>query len=145
MLNHSMSMPPMSARQEESLRRLVLVIYLIYLLSLFTGVPVILAVLLSYARLDESRGTLYHGHLRWMLRSFWWGLFWLVLGSALVLAGLASAATYASNDYLQHDLRLFGGWMGGIGMAVLGLNWLWVVYRMLRGLLNWNDYRRMPL
>ncbi len=144
MMNQSLKMPVVPVQQEEGLRRLVLVIYLIYGLSLFTGVPILLAVLLNYLRLGESRGTIYHSHLRWMLRSFWWSLFWLALGGALMVAGLASATTYAANEYVQRDLRLLGGWSSGIGLAVMGLNWLWVVSRMLRGLLNWNEHRRMP-
>jgi uncharacterized membrane protein len=135
---------PRTAQQEQSLRNLTLVAYLLYGLSLVTGVPVLLALVLNYARLSESRGSMYHSHLRWLLRTFWWGLFWGGVGLALLLAGVASGAAGASNPYLAQDYRVFGIFSGGTALLVLFADWLWIVTRLVRGILNWNDYRGMP-
>ena len=132
-----------SAQQEQSLRNLTLVVYLLYGLSLVTGVPVLLALVLNYARLTESRGSLYEGHLRWMLRTFWWGFFWLVFAGALLVAGLASGSISSWNPYAQ-DYRVFGAACYFLAAAVLFLDWLWIVTRLVRGVLNWNDHLAMP-
>ncbi len=133
-----------SAQQEQSLRNLTLVVYLLYGLSLVTGLPVLLALVLNYARLTESRGSLYESHLRWTLRTFWWGLFWLVFGGALVVAGLASGSINAGNPYAVQDYRVFGIVCCILAAAVLFLDWLWIVTRLVRGVLNWNDHLAMP-
>lgn len=136
--------PAMTAQRLEGLRRLTLVVYLLYGFSLFTGIPVVLALLLNYVRLAETPGTLYDSHLRWTLRTFWWGLFWTVFAGALLIAAAAAGFTMAPNDYVQQDYRRFAVVSGVIGFAVLGLVWLWTAYRLLRGILNWNEHRDMP-
>lgn len=153
MIDHTMGPQPAprrprpiarSPQQEQSLRNLTLVVYVLYGLSLVTGLPVLLALVLNYARLAESRGTLYDSHLRWLLRTFWWGLFWLLFGGTLLVAGMASGSIGASNAYVDHDYRVFGIVSFFLAAAVLFLDWLWVVTRLVRGLLNWNDHLAMP-
>jgi uncharacterized membrane protein len=53
------------------------------------------------------------------MRSFWWGLVWGIVGGCTV-------------------------WIG-VGFVILGANWCWLVYRLVRGFLNWNDGRPMPV
>lgn len=136
--------PQLAARRLQGLRNLMLVIYLLYGLSLFTGLPVLLALVMNYVRLDESRGTLYRSHFSWTLRTFWWGLLWSVLGLSLVIAAFAAGGVTAANIYVEQDYRAFAVVSGIAGGSVLGFTWLWTAYRLLRGLLNWNDYREMP-
>jgi len=87
-----------------------------------TGWPSLIAVILSYVKRGEARGTFLESHFRWQIRTFWfallWGLFALLL--ALTLIGIPLAIV----------MVLIAG--------------LWVIYRVVRGWLNLNDRRAMP-
>ena len=133
-----------SPEQEQSLRNVTLVVYLLYGVSMLTALPLLLAVVLNYARLDESRGSLYNTHLRWLLRTFWWGLFWSVLGICLMVTGLAAGSASVGPFDVSQGNRVFGIICWFTAAGVLFLDWLWILTRLVRGLLNWNDRLGMP-
>ncbi|RTL42319.1 MAG: hypothetical protein EKK53_11575 [Burkholderiales bacterium] len=107
------------AQRLQSLRQLTLVIYLLYGLGVFTGLTAVIAVIINHVKYGDTVDTLYASHFRWQMRSFWWGLVWGLLGACTV-------------------------WIG-VGFVILGANWFWLVYRLVRGFLNWNDGRPMPV
>lgn len=94
-----------------SLRTLTHIVYGLFALGLisagFLGVASIAAIVLAYLKRSDAAGTLYASHFDWVIRTFWWGLLWLVL-SAL--------ATW-----------IFIGWLTGLVAIV------WVVYRIAKG------------
>lgn len=102
-----------------SLKQLTLICYILYALSAFVGLTAIVAVIINYIKRDETRGTLYESHFSWQIRTFWWSLLWWTLGM----------------------LTLFLG----VGIVVLAADAVWVIYRIVKGVLNWNDNRPMPL
>lgn len=102
-----------------SLKTLGTVIYALYALSLFSGVTAIVAIVLNYIKLDDARGTWLESHFRWQIRTFWWGIVWLVLGTLT--------------------------WIILIGWLVLGVAGIWFIYRIAKGWLNLNDGKPMPL
>ena len=102
------------------LRQLTLVIYILYALSAFVGLTAIVAIIVNYVKRDDARGTIYESHFTWQIRSFWWGLLWAVLGCLTI-------------------------WVVGLGFLVLAANSIWLIYRMVRGFLNWNDGKPMPV
>lgn len=104
---------------ERKLNNLTLVVYILQGLSLFTGVPMLVGVIINYLKLDDSRGSWYESHFRWQIKTFWLGLLGTVLGYALL-------------------------WIL-VGFAILGLTWLWCLYRVLRGFLAFNDGKPLPL
>jgi uncharacterized membrane protein len=110
---------PGPASRDEGLRQLTLLVYALYALSTFTGVTAVVAIVINYVKRDDVRGTVYESHFLWQMRTFWWGLLWAVIGGATV-------------------------WIG-IGFVVLAANWVWLVYRIVRGFLNWNDGKPMPV
>ncbi|MHB1094168.1 DUF4870 family protein, partial [Thiobacillus sp.] len=93
-----------------SLKTLGTVIYALYALSLFFGVTAIVAIVLNYIKLDDARGTWLESHFRWQIRTFWWGIVWLVLGTLT--------------------------WIILIGWLVLGVAGIWFIYRIAKGWLN---------
>jgi len=105
--------------REASLRQLTLVTYILYAVSALVGLTAIVAIIINYIKRDEAEGTLYASHFTWQIRTFWFGLLWAFLGMCTI-------------------------WIG-IGFIVLGANSIWLIYRMVRGFLNWNDYKAMPL
>ena len=56
--------------------------------AFLTGWPSIIAVILNYVKRGEARGTWLESHFRWQIRTFWWGLLWVALCLAFVVATL---------------------------------------------------------
>ncbi|HWK70965.1 MAG TPA: hypothetical protein VNS29_09010 [Burkholderiaceae bacterium] len=94
-----------------STRNLTHLIYGLFSLGLlsagFFGVATIAAVVLAYLKRGDAAGTVYANHFDWVIKTFWWGLLWVVL-SAL--------ATF-----------IFIGWLTGLIALV------WIVYRVIKG------------
>lgn len=94
-----------------SMRQMSHLVYGLFALGLlsggFFGVATIAAIILAYLKRSDAAGTIYAAHLDWVIRTFWWGLLWLVLsGVALVV---------------------FVGWLTGFVAIV------WIIYRIIRG------------
>ena len=120
-----------------SLIRLTHVIYGLHGLSLLTGIvglasvvgafltgwPSIIAVIINYARRRDVRGTWLDSHFRWQIRTFWFGMLWVVLCAMFVVLTLG--------------IGLLIAW---IPLAVVGI---WFIYRILRGWLRLVD--RQPM
>lgn len=71
------------------------------------GVAIIAAVVLAYLKRGDLVGTVYASHIDWILRTFWWGLLWLVLSAIATM--------------------IFIGFVTGVVAVV------WVVYRLAKG------------
>jgi uncharacterized membrane protein len=121
----------------ESLVKVVHLVYALHAISLLMGIvttativgafltgwPSIIAVILNYVKRSEVRGTWLQSHFRWQIRTFWFGLLWVVLCAAFVVATLG--------------IGLLIAW---IPLALVGI---WFVYRILRGWLRLID--RQPM
>lgn len=105
--------------QLASLRQLTLVIYILYALSWLTGVTAIVAIIINYVKREDVAGTLYESHFTWQMRTFWWALFWCLMGflSLIVL----------------------------VGFVILFATGVWLIYRLVKGGLYWNDRKPIPL
>lgn len=109
---------PLPPRGETPL--LMHVLYAMHTLSWITmGLMAVVALLANYIRAGDEPDPLYRAHHRYMIRTFWWTLLWLVLTSPLYLL-------FVMPGMLAH-------------MAV----GLWYLYRCLRGWLRFAD-RRWP-
>lgn len=107
-----------SAEKLASLKQLTLVTYVLYALSAFIGVTAIVAIIINYVKRDDTLGTIYESHFTWQIRTFWFGLLWAVIGGITVIVG--------------------------IGILVLLADSIWVIYRIVKGFLYWNDGKPMP-
>jgi uncharacterized membrane protein len=91
--------------------------------AFLTGWPSIIAVILNYVKRSEARGTWLESHFRWQIRTFWFGLLWIALCVAFVVATL------------------------GIGILIawlpMGLVGIWFIYRIVRGWMALGDGRGM--
>lgn len=110
---------PADGQQLQSLRQLTLAVYILYAVGIFTGLPALIGIIINHVKRDDTAGTIYRTHFSWQMRSFWWGFVWAVLGTLTVVVG--------------------------VGFVILGVNWVWLVYRLVRGFLNWNDGKPMPV
>ncbi|SMF40418.1 DUF4870 family protein [Pseudogulbenkiania subflava] len=104
---------------ERKLNNLTLAVYILQAASLFVGVTAIVGIVINYLKRDDTRGTLYESHFLWQMRTFWWGLLGLALG------------------YLTVFLL--------VGFVILFAVYVWLIYRVVKGFLNLNDGKPMPL
>jgi uncharacterized membrane protein len=114
-----MDLTPASGEKIASLKTLTTVIYALYAASLFIGVSAIVAIVLNYIKREDAQGTWLESHFSWQIRTFWWGLLWLVVGAIT--------------------------WVILIGWLVWGVACIWFIYRIAKGWLNLNDNKPMPL
>jgi uncharacterized membrane protein len=126
------ALPPSTAADESSLVTWTNVIYLLHAFSLLTGIlgaatvigafligwPSIIAVILNYVKRDAARGTWVESHFRWQIRTFWFGLLWVMLCVIFVIMTLG--------------LGILLAWIP------LGFITLWFIYRIVRGWLALN-------
>ena len=99
------------------LRRITFVVYLLQALAFFSGVTYLAAVVINYVKRDEVKGTWLESHFRWQMRTFWWSIFWGTIGGLLALVV--------------------------VGWAILPAVAVWVIYRIVKGWLRFNDGRPM--
>jgi uncharacterized membrane protein len=94
--------------------------------SFLFGWPSIVAVVISYMKRGDARGTWLESHFGWAIRTFWFAFAWAVL-VALVSIPLAIIVIGVAT------------WVAG--MFLLGL---WAIYRIARGWLRLKDHQPMP-
>ena len=93
--------------------------------AFLTGWPSIIAVILNYIKRSEARGTWLESHFRWQIRTFWFGLLWISLCGAFIIA--------------TFGIGLLFMWLP------IGLVGLWFVYRIIRGWVTLSDRRPMDV
>jgi uncharacterized membrane protein len=124
------SLVPPSSETERSLLRWTSLIYGLHAFSIVTGIvgtatvigafltgwPSIIAVILNYVKRGDARGSWLESHFLWQIRTFWFGLLWVVLCGVLVVLTL------------------------GVGLIIvwlpLVLVTVWFIYRIVRGWLR---------
>jgi uncharacterized membrane protein len=103
----------------KSLKTMTLVIYVLQAAGFFVGLTWIVGVVMNYVKKEEVAGTWLESHFRWQIRTFWFGLLWGVVGMVLTIVF--------------------------VGFAILFADGIWIIYRIVKGWLNLNDNRPMPL
>jgi uncharacterized membrane protein len=99
---------------EAQLRNLALLVYVLQGLGFVTGgLAWLAALLVNYLKMSEVRGTWLESHFRWQLNTFWYGILWCVVAALFWLVLL--------------------GWLAG------GIVTIWLLYRIIKGLLYLND------
>ena len=107
-----------SPQDIEGLKTIALVVYVLQALSFFWGITAVVGVIIDYVKLDDARGTWVENHLRWQIRTFWWALFWSVIGFALI-------------------------WVFGLGFLVLAVVYFWTIYRVVKGWLKLTERKQV--
>jgi uncharacterized membrane protein len=139
-MNDDLSIPgistPESRLELEPSSAMIVLTYIIYGLHLFsavtgiltpafvltaflTGWPSIIAVILNYAKRSDARGTFLESHFRWQIRTFWYACLWLLISTLVALT-------------------FFGLPVAFLMVCFTGM---WVLYRIVRGLLCMLDGR----
>lgn len=91
--------------------------------AFLTGWPSIIAVILSYAKRDDAQGTYLESHFSWMISTFWYAALAIVLAALMFIT-----------------VVLFP-----VGLVIIFFTGLWVLYRIVRGILNLMEARALPV
>lgn len=107
------------AVKSAQLKQLTMIIYILYALSAFIGITGLAAIIINYIKREETAGTIYESHFTWQIRTFWWSLLWAVIGFITLIIG--------------------------VGVVILVIDSIWVIYRIVKGILNCNDGKPMSV
>ncbi|WIO74171.1 hypothetical protein QP938_12855 [Porticoccaceae bacterium LTM1] len=103
---------------EEQARNLTLAVYILQAAGFFVGgITWVAGVIINHIKQDSVQGTWYASHFRWQMRTFWFALLWLAVATPLIFVMI-----------------------GFLGYAAVCI---WVIYRIIRGWLNFNERRPM--
>ena len=91
------------------------------------GVLGIAGVIVCYVKRDDAAGTWVASHLTWLIRTFWFSLLWGIVG------GIVFVLLFIV--FLLGPLLAIGIW---------GAASLWVLYRVIRGWLLFNESKPVP-
>jgi uncharacterized membrane protein len=109
----------------EDAKQFARVLYIAHAATFFfsLGLFNVLVLIVNYIRRPETAGTMVYSHHTWMIRSFWWYVLWMIVAGVLfaTIIGIPLA------------------WLVGAGA------WLWMAYRIIRGFLDLNSNRPMPV
>ena len=111
---------PVSDTNLDSAKTLTTVVYALQAIAILGfGLPYIVAIIISYVKLDDVKGTWLESHFRWQIRTFWFSLLWGAIGAILFLVV--------------------------IGWFILAADCIWVIYRVVKGWLRLNEGKEMYL
>lgn len=117
--------------------------YALYLVSYFTvGLTWIIPIMMNYIKRDSARGTWLYSHYDWQIKTFWYSIFFWVLGLVLLFFGfggvvfgvLTNSTTAMGSSFL----------MGMVGLLILGITLIWHLYRIARGWVALTNRRPVP-
>jgi uncharacterized membrane protein len=104
---------------ERGRKDLAMFVYVMQALGFLFGLTWIVAVIVNYARKGQVAGSWVESHFRWQIRTFWFGLLWAAVGMLLLV-------------------------VFGLGYLVWLADYLWLIYRVVRGWLYLNDDKPLP-
>ena len=86
------------------------------------GIVGIAGLIVAYVKSGEAHGTWVASHLRWLIRTFWFSLLWGAIGVvfAVTIIGLV------------------------IAIPLWAVASIWVIYRVIRGYLLFNESKPIP-
>ena len=93
------------------------IIYLLYAISIFTGIALIAAIIMNYVKKSDVKGTFLESHFKWQIRTFWFSILWMSIAYITLLTG--------------------------VGIIIFIATAIWVLYRAIKGYFNLIDNKIM--
>jgi uncharacterized membrane protein len=109
----------------EDQKQFARILYVAHMITFFfsLGSLSFLPLIANYIKRPDSTGTLVHSHHTWMIRSFW---IYILCAAIAIL----TAATIVGIP---------------VAAVIFGVAWLWKAYRLIRGFIDLNSNRPMPV
>lgn len=113
--------------------------------------PALAGLIVNYVKRGDARGGFADSHHEWLIRTFWYGLLWYLLSLGVLLWSawpvlqsvlrLASAQGAFVIDWATIFAVVGAAALGGTGLL---LTWLWLIYRLIRGIVRLANSEPMP-
>ncbi|MBB4808849.1 putative membrane protein [Acinetobacter johnsonii] len=118
-------------------RSLTFILYILYIVAIFSaGILAIIALVINYVKRGSVRGSIFESHFTWQIRTFWWYLIWNVV----------AFVPFIFLFFTGENATAFAGVALGAStfcVSVIGLSWVWIVYRAIKGIIRLNDNQPM--
>ncbi len=125
------SMPMMNKLNNLNLTSYNHLTYALYVLSFFTGITWILAIILNYAKRQDAEGTWLYSHFDWQIKTVWYSMFFAIIAIFMMIIGFGGAFIGAM---LSNNTALGGSSLLGLsGVVVMLLVFCWYLYRIVKG------------
>jgi len=98
-------------------KTLTMIVYALQAAAFLFGITAIIGVIINYVKKDEVAGTWLQSHFKWQIRTFWWSLLGFIIG-------------FITSFIL-------------IGFLVYIVTYVWVLYRVIKGFIKFNDKKEM--
>ena len=108
---------PITDEKLKKAKTLTMIIYGLYAISFLFIITCIIAIIMNYIKKDDVAGTWLESHFRWQIRTFWFSLLWLIIGTITSIIV--------------------------IGWAIIAVNCIWFIYRLVKGFLNLSENKPM--
>lgn len=120
-----MSQTLVLGNEVENAKNFASIMYLVHAVVFFfsLGSLSLIPLIINYLKRPSTQGSFVYSHHSWMIRTFWFWLLWAVVGWALFITIIGIPFAW----------------------AVWGVAWLWYVYRVIRGFLDLNNNKAMPV
>lgn len=107
----------------EDAKQFARIMYVVHALTFFfsLGLLSVVPLIVNYVKRPETAGTLVYSHHTWMINSFWIYLVGNIIGWVLIVSVIGII----------------------FGFIVLGVMWLYMAYRIIRGFVDLNNNRPM--
>ena len=80
--------PITTGNNKKEEKKVPTIIYGLQALGFIVGFTWIAAVIMSYVKKPDYAGTWLESHMKWQIRTFWWGLIWGLVGLVLLFVTL---------------------------------------------------------
>ncbi len=129
----------MYVAEKDPNRTLTLILYILYILAIFTGgILAIIALIINYVKRSSVQGSIAASHFTWQIRTFWYYVFWNLLAFVPFLFLLVMDPT---SDALRPVIL---GAVVFCALVVLAA-WIWIIYRAFKGIIRLNNGEAMPV
>lgn len=111
--------------QLEDAKQFARLMYVAHALTFFfsLGMLSFIPLIVNYVKRPDTAGTMVYSHHTWMIRTFWFYALWMLVGYALAIT----------------IIGLLVAWI------FFGAAWLWNAYRLIKGFVDLNNNRAMPV
>jgi uncharacterized membrane protein len=95
---------------KDILKKLVIINYALQGSAiLLGGIPGIVAIIIAYIKKEDAKGTWLYSHFEWQITTFWIGFIVAIIGLITIFIG--------------------------IGFVILAIDSIWIIYRIIKGVL----------
>jgi uncharacterized membrane protein len=121
----AMSQELVYERGLEDAKQFARILYIAHAATFFfsLGLFNVLVLIVNYIRRPDTAGTMVYSHHTWMIRSFWWYVVMMAVAFILMVTIIGIPLA----------------WLVGV------VAWCWMAYRIIRGFMDLNNNRPMPV